>query len=321
MGFRSDGTYEPYYALGELMNGMTLFIYLSVVITTLVTAYFVAIARKIANKKFEMMMIVLLAISIFQQLLLLSFLFGDTPPIVDWINTTLGVYQLMGSGIVHCEILYFFSSLTDYWTLRKIRLFEAFWVLFHFVCYGEGYTQLFFLGRKIPASIDRGLMLYGNGITLYCVAISMTYTAKSLHIKNLLYRHFSVTQGQTIHKRMPQMRRLVYTIVVGSVFDWMGITCFALGVFLGNSRSFFTLGVTCLYLHVNSTAWIFHQLKYITITKQEDLDGTPKKTIQWLVSPKASKETAEAPESTPTVLFTRTVTMVASKGTTPLGKQ
>jgi hypothetical protein len=318
MGFRSDGEYEPYFALYDPINAITLIIFISVMFTTLVTAYYVAIARKIANKKFEIMMILLLSIAIFQQILLLFFLFGDTPPILDWINTTMGVYQLMGSGIVHCEILYFFSPLTNFWNIRKIQLFKVFWFLFHFLCYAEGYTQLFFIGRKIPASIDRGFLLYGNGITLFCVAVSIAYTAKSMYIKNLLYRHFSATQGQKVEKRMPQMRRLVFTIVVGSVFDWMGIVCFALGVFVGSGRAFFTLGVSCLYLHIISSAWIFQQFKYITIAKEEDADGTPKKTIHWLVSPKGSHDAVESQESTPTVIFTRTVSLVATR--TPMRK-
>jgi hypothetical protein len=304
MGYRSDGVQEPIYELSSPLHVITIIFYLSVMLSTFVTAYFVIIARKIGNKKFEWMMIVLLLVCISHQLVLLCFLFIESPPFLDWINTSLGVYLLMGSGIINCEILYFFSSLTEFWNLRKIRWFELFWVLYHFFCYAEGYTQLGFIGRKIPSSIPRAVFLYGHGVTLYCVSLSIVYAIKSLYIVRLIYRHLSIKQQENIEKRVPQMRRLASTIIIGTIFNWIGIVLFGIRTFTSESRSFFLLGASCLYLHVNNIAVIFYQLKYSTLTTDEEGDP-PKKTIKWLVA--QSQDEAIQVQSLATVFHAKTL--------------
>jgi hypothetical protein len=217
-------------------------------LSTLVTAYFVIIARRIGNKKFEWMMIVLLIICISHQSILMVFLFTDSPPFLDWINTTLGVYLLMGTGIINCEILYFFSSLSEFWTLVKIRSFELFWILSHCFGYLEGYTQLGFIGRKIPLSIPRAIFLYGHGVTLYCVSLSLVYAIKSLYIVRLIYKHLRMTKQETIQRKLPRMRRLAMTIVVGTIFNWIGILLFGIRNFTTEARSFYVLGGSVLPL-------------------------------------------------------------------------
>jgi hypothetical protein len=308
MGFRSDGAFEQNFALDSPLRVLVMIVFASVMIITLFTMYFVMIARKIANKKFEGMMIMLLMISLAQHIMLFVFLFADTPPILDWILTTFGIYIIMGSAILNCEILYFFSSLTEYWTLRRIRIFQGFWVLFHFFCYLEGYTQLALLGRSIPASIHRGIFLYGNGVTLFSIAVSLTYTVKCLYIIRLITKHFGVGKQDAGHKRVYLTKRLIFTIAIGTIFDWVGIVLFAIGIGMVDFRPFFNLGVSCMHLHVNSIAVIFYQLKYITIAKDEDADGPPKKTIQWLVRPGKEKgQELMASQRTVTQIQTRVI--------------
>jgi hypothetical protein len=279
MGFRSDGALEEHFALHSPVRVMTMIVLIGVTVLTLNTIYWVMIVRKIANKRFEWMMILLLMISLLQNVMLLIFLFCDTPPILDWLITTFGVYILMGCAILNCETLFFFSSLTEFWTLRKIRYFEVFWIVFHGFCYLEGYTQLVFLGRSIPDSIHRGIYLYGNGLTLFSIAISLTATVQASYITRLLVRHFGVGKEDSVQKRRSMTKRLICTIALGALLDLTGITFYAIGVGSTDFRPYFNLGVCCMNLHVNNLALVFYQLKFITIAKEEDV----KKTIHWLI--------------------------------------
>jgi hypothetical protein len=99
-----------------------------------------------------------------------------------------------------------------------------------------------------------------------------------------------ISKQETLVQKVPQMKRFALTIAIESILDWFGIVLFASGFFItSDSRTFFTLGVCCMYFHCNVMAITFYQLKYISITQEENV---PKKTIVFLKDLKKINATA-----------------------------
>jgi hypothetical protein len=95
------------------------------------TVYFTL--RFVGNKRFTKMMLGLIMLIIIRQIMIFMQLFIEAPPIFDWIITTFGMITILASAILQCEILYFFSSLTQFWNQTRIRMLEIFWVVAHFI--------------------------------------------------------------------------------------------------------------------------------------------------------------------------------------------
>jgi hypothetical protein len=189
------------------------------------------------------------------------------------------VFVILGSSVIQCEILRFFSPLSEFWNQRKIRIVEILWIVTHVVCHVEGYLQLVFLGQKIPETIPRPLLLFQNGITVFSVLASIWSTWLSIYIISLVFRHFMISKKNALARKTPQMKVFVVTVAFGSLLDWLGISTFiTIGLFSDESRSIITLAVCCMYIHAIGMAYIFYQLKFISVT-QETIKTVPKKSI------------------------------------------
>jgi hypothetical protein len=271
MGVRINGFREEIFHLSSLLHQMTLLLLCISIISTISMFFVITCTQFIGNKRYTIVMIIALVLGFLHQILTLFFLFMDTPPIVDWFTTFIGMLLLLLGAISHTEVLYFFSCLTMFWNEKRIRTFQVMWVLWKIYCSLEGYMYLFYLGQKLPSTIPYFYFPDASGIPIFSASVSLYYCLQSLHIIYLVYGHFKVTKKDTLHLRIPRMLRFIAIIIIATTIDIFGVLSFAIGPSIAEERAMWTLGANALYIHVTGMAVVFYELKFITIVKDESI--------------------------------------------------
>jgi hypothetical protein len=295
MGVRAGGFREEIFRFETLLEFFAINMEMISGVLMMVTLYAILAHNVIGITRFSRCMVVVLGIAILHQILYMVFLFLMTPPIIDWILTTVGLTLILSIALLHMEIFGYFSSLTSFWTKRKVLVLQICMVILLFLCQMENFVQLYYLGSPIPAEFPRALILYGHGMNMFAGVVSIYHTVQSFYIVSLLYRHLKMHKAETFHLKIPRIQLFIIMTIVGTCMDWMGILCFTVGYFTSQTRTWITLGITIIYLHIAGIALLFVQLKKITLEQELEQSENPIKRLVDL--------TKLATRSVPTVLF------------------
>jgi hypothetical protein len=271
MGVRINGYREEIFHLNSALHQITLLLLCISAVSTISMFFAILYTQFIGNKRYTYVMIVALLLAFLHQIITILFLFTDTPPILDWFSTLIGMSLLLLGAISHTEVLYFFACLTKFWNEKRIRILQWLWVSWKLICTLEAYVHLFYLGQDIPSSISGFYFPDASGIPIFSATVSVYYCIQSFHIIYLVYGHFKVTKKDTLHLRIPRILRFIAIIVVAATIDVLGVFCFAIGPSIGEPRAMWTIGVNALYIHITGMAAIFYELKFITIVKDETI--------------------------------------------------
>jgi hypothetical protein len=275
MGVRAGGFREEPFRLTTLLDFLAVDMLMISGVLLVVTLYSILAHNVIGIARFSRAMIAVLVFSIIHLIFYLFFLLLVTPPIIDWTLTTMGLGMILSIALLHLEIFGYFSSLTSFWTKKKVLLLQLCMVVLFGFCQIENFVQLYYLGSPIAPEFPRILILYGHGMNAFAGTVSVYHTLQSFYIVSLLYSHFKIHKAETFHLRIPRIRFFIIMTILGAGIDWVGIFCFAVGFFTSQTRTWITLGITIIYLHISGIALLFVQLKKITLEQEVQAPESP----------------------------------------------
>ncbi|KAI8903996.1 hypothetical protein EDD86DRAFT_260206 [Gorgonomyces haynaldii] len=258
MGYQMDGTYEGELSLTTTLNLATCILQFTVMLLSiLLIGYFIA-RRPLGKGLTPNCFLALLFWSLTYQILQAVFLYSPSPPLVDWCYGFTGVTLMWSTVLIQMNVLRAFKAIAPGWTDERITRMQQWWCVVFCVLYGGGLAKLGFIGtQNVP------LVWADYGITLIAALCSIYDAFQSIFVTRLLNNHFSSISG-----RMPPPYRIWVSVGCMALFDWIGLTLFALGTAV-NSRATIVLGILVANVHIWFLLDVFFLMRSILIEKSD----------------------------------------------------